>query len=120
MPPFSIREEPDGLVVTFDEPNALNDFRSNEFRDDLYEAVLDLEPKGVAVDLGRVDFLSSSGVAIIIGLKRRVEGQQGKLVVFAVQPVVQDLLRLTRLTQHLDFAQDEAEALRKLRPLPAV
>jgi anti-sigma B factor antagonist len=118
MSSFSIRGEPDGLVLAIDEPNALNDFRSNDFRDSIFEAVMSHDPKGVALDLGRVDFLSSSGVAILIGLKRRLEGRQGKLVVFAVQPVVRELLRLTRLTQHLDFAADESDALNKLRPVP--
>ena len=120
MSSFSIREEPDSVVVSIDDPNALNDFRSNSFRDTFYESVTGFEQKGVALDLGRVDFLSSSGVAILVGLKRRVEGKQGRLVLFAVQPVVQDLLRITRLTQFFTFAGDETDALSKLPPLPTV
>ena len=85
--------------------------------------VVDLGPsnaqirKGVAIDLQRVDFLSSSGVAILVGLKRRVEQNHGKLVLFAVQPVVEDLLRIMRLTQYFTFAPDEATALTSLHPL---
>ena len=120
MSSFLIREEPDALVVTIDDPNALNDFRSNSFRDSFFDAVMGYDPKNVALDLGRIDFLSSSGVAILVGLKRRVESQQGKLILFSVQPVVQDLLRITRLTKFFEFASDETDALSKLRPLPTV
>ena len=112
MSPFSIREEPDALVISIDEPAALNDFRSNSFRDIALRGRPDHDPSNrVALDLGSVDFLSSSGVAILVGLKRRIDGKQGKLVLFGVQPVVQDLLRIMRLTQYFTFANDETEAL---------
>lgn len=118
MTSFSVREEPEALVATIDDPAALNDFRSNSFREALYEAVVTPNAPRVAVDLSRVDFLSSSGVAILVGLKRRIDGNHGKLVLFGVQPVVQDLLRITRLTQYFSFAADEAAARELLRPLP--
>jgi anti-sigma B factor antagonist len=117
MSSFSVREGADALVVVIDDPVALNDFRSNCFREALYQAVGG-EGRRVALDLGRVDFLSSSGVAILVGLKRRLEAQGGKLVVFGVQPMVDDLLKITRLTQYFRFAPAEPEALELLRPLP--
>ena len=85
----------------------MNDFRSNSFRDALFETVQSRDENRVALDLGLVDFLSSSGVAILVGLKRRLDAKQGKLVLFRVQPVVQDLLRITRLTQYFAFANEE-------------
>lgn len=120
MSSFSIREEPDALVVRIEEPALLNDFRSNSFRDTLYEAVEGGEGSRVAVDLSRVDFLSSSGVAILVGLKRRLDSKQGKLVLFGVTPVVYDLLRITRLIQYFAFADNEGDAIAALRPLPTV
>jgi len=118
MSSFSVREEPDALVLSIDEPAAINDFRAQSFRDELYQVVQEHEGNRVALDLGRVDFLSSSGVAILVGLKRRVDVKQGKLVIFKVQPVVQDLLRITRLSQFFTFADGEPDALSLLRPLP--
>jgi anti-sigma B factor antagonist len=118
MSSFSVREEPEALVLRIDEPAALNDFRPNTFRDELYETVAAADPARIAVDLGNVDFLSSSGVAILVGLKRRVDGHQGKLVLFGAQPVVQDLFRVIRLNQYFTFADDEQAARELLRPLP--
>ncbi len=120
MSPFTIREEPDALVVTLDDPTVLNDFRSNAFRDSFYEAVVSHGTKGIALDLGQIDFLSSSGVAILVGLKRRIEESGRPIVLFAVQPVVRDLLSLTQLTRYFDFADDEAGARDLLRGRPAV
>ena len=120
MSSFSVREEPDVLIITIDDPAALKDFRSNAFRDAFYETVQTSEAGRVALDLSKIDFLSSSGVAILVGLKKRVDAKQAKLVIFGLQPVVHDLLRVMRLTQYFTFAPDEAQALALLRPMPAV
>jgi anti-sigma B factor antagonist len=118
MSSFSVREEPGALVVSIDEAAALNDFRSSTFRDELYEAVQSFVENRVALDLAKVDFLSSSGVALLVGLKRRVDTKKGTLVLFNVHPIVNDLLRITRLSQYFAFAPTEAEALATLRALP--
>ena len=119
MSSFNTREESDAIVVTIEDPAPLNDFRSNAFRDALYELVQAREEPRVALDLGAVDYLSSSGVAILVGLKRRVEVHHGKLVIFRAQPIVLDLLRIMKLTQYFTFADNEHEALTSLRPVPA-
>ena len=71
-----------------------------------------------AVDLAKVDYLSSSGVAILVGLKRRVETKGGKIVIYHVQPIVRDLLAVMKLDRFFMIADDEAEAIASLRPLP--
>src|SRR5437867_2628048 len=118
MSPFQTLEESDGLIIRLDNPVALNDFRSNNYRDGLYEIVQSRNEPRVAVDMSAIDYLSSSGVAILVGLKRRIESQNGKLVLCRVQPLVCDLLHVMRLDQYFTFANDEAEALALLRPVP--
>jgi len=118
MSTFNTREERDGLVIGFDDSAGLNDFRSNAFRDALYQTVESCERPRVAMDLGRIDYLSSSGVAILVGIKRRADARQGKLVLFSIQPAVLDLLRVMKLDRYFLFADDETSALSSLRPLP--
>lgn len=118
MSPFQTREEPDGLIITLDNPVALNDFRSNSFREQLYDFIQSPAVPRIVVDLAAIDYLSSSGVAILVGLKRRVDMKQGKLVLYRVQPLVSDLLRVMRLNQYFTFADDEKEALGLVRSVP--
>jgi anti-sigma B factor antagonist len=119
MSPFQTRETSDGLVITLDSPVPLNDFRSLAFRESLYELVLSRPDPRVIVDLSAIDYLSSSGVAILVGLKRRIDQKNGKLVLCRVQPLVCDLLRVMRLNQYFTFANDETEANALLRPVPS-
>ena len=115
MDTFTLRDVPDARIITIEDGASLNDFRTNAFRDKLFESLANHEPQRFAVNLSKVDFLSSSGVAILVGLKRRIEPSGGKLVIYGIHPVVEDLLRITRLTQFFTFAPDEAQALALLR-----
>lgn len=118
MSAFSTRVESDATIVRFEAAGSLNDFRNNALRDALYELVQNQPAPVLAVDLQKVDYLSSSGVAILVGLKRRVDSRQGKIVLFHVQPVVRDLLAVMKLDRFFTVADDESEALASLRPLP--
>jgi anti-sigma B factor antagonist len=118
MSSFQTREEPDGLIISLDNPATLNDFRSNTFREALYDLVQSRVDPRIVVDLSAIDYLSSSGVAILVGLKRRIDLQHGKLILCRVQPLVGDLLRVMRLNQYFTFAGDEKEALDLLGPVP--
>ena len=118
MSAFITRVESETLIVKFEAAAGLNDFRNNALRDALYELVQNRAEPALAVDLQHVDYLSSSGVAILVGLKRRVDTRNGKIVLFHVQPVVRDLLAVMKLDRYFAIADNEAQALASLRPLP--
>jgi anti-sigma B factor antagonist len=118
MTPFTSREEPDGLIITIDDPVGLNDFRASAVRDALYQCAESRESPRIALDLSAVDYLSSSGVAILVGLKRRTDARGGKLVFFHIQPVVADLLRIMKLDRYFAMVDDERSARDSLRPVP--
>ena len=118
MSAFSTRIESDAVIIKFEAATALNDFRNNSLRDSLYELVQNRAEPILAVDLQKIDYLSSSGVAILVGLKRRVDTRSGKIVFFHVQPVVRDLLGVMKLDRFFTMADDEPNALASIRPLP--
>lgn len=115
---FSTRNESGALIVMFEAAASLNDFRNHSLRDALYDLVQNQPEPVVAVDLQNVDYLSSSGVALLVGLKRRVDTRQGRIVLFHIQPVVRDLLAVTKLDRFFNMVDDEPQALAALRPLP--
>ena len=118
MSAFTTRDESDVLILRFEVAAGLNDFRNNALRDALYEMVQNRTDPFLAVDLNKVDYLSSSGVAILVGLKRRVDTHNGKIVFFNVQPVVRDLLAVMKLDRFFLISDDEPQALASLRPVP--
>ena len=118
MSSFTTHDASDALVVQFESAAGLNDFRNSALRDSLYELVQSRSDPRFAVDLEKVDYLSSSGVAILVGLKRRVDSRSGKIVFYHVQPIVRDLLAVMKLDRFFLIADDEPRALASLRPIP--
>ena len=117
---FNTREESDALIIDFESAAGLNSFHNNALRDSLYELVQGRQEPRVALDLLNVDYLSSSGVAILVGLKRRVETRSGKLVLYNVQPIVTDLLKVMKLDRYFLISEDEHSALASLRPVSTI
>jgi len=115
---FSTRPESDVLVIAFDNPVALNDFRNTPVRDAVYETLQAHPNARLAVDLSQVDFLSSSGIAILVGMKRRIDARNGHMIVYHLQPIVRDLLAITKLDRFFTIVEDEQRALAMFRSLP--
>lgn len=120
MSTFTTRDESDVLIVAFTDPAGLNDFRNTPLRDALFELVQPDDETRLALDMNRVDYLSSSGVAILVGLKRRTETRNGKIVLFRLQPIVRDLLQVMKLDRYFVIVDDEDQALASLRTVPSV
>ncbi len=120
MLPIHAIETADALVVRLDNPARFNDSRSVDYRESLYRSVLSRSEPLVALDLSTVDYLSSTGIAILIGLKRRVDEQRGKLVLFRIQPFIHELLRGMKLNTYFAIVDCEQDALALLRPVTAL
>ena len=59
----------------------------------------------VAVDLGAVEFIDSSGLGVLVGSLRRLREQDGDLVLRAASPAVARILELTGLDGLLPLAK---------------
>ncbi|WP_337177651.1 STAS domain-containing protein [Paludisphaera sp.] len=116
MSTFTTRDDAGVLVVAFTDASGLNDFRNTPVRDGLLDLVKGRATPRAALDMSTIDYLSSSGVAILVGFKRKIETQEGKLVLFRLQPAVHDLLRVMKLDRYFPIVDDESEALSQLRP----
>ncbi len=55
----------------------------------------------VVVDLSALQFTDSSGVGLMLRLKKQIEGRGGRLRFINARPAVRDVLRLTRLEERL-------------------
>jgi anti-sigma B factor antagonist len=64
----------------------------------------------VVVDLSRVTFMASAGVAVLMGMHRVLAGQSGSLVVAAPSPAVGRVLSLVGLDQVVPVTGSVAEA----------
>jgi anti-sigma B factor antagonist len=78
------------------------------------EAVEELLERGImtlAVNLGGVTFLDSSGIGIIVRCHKAMQEKGGKLCFFAAPKMVKQTLRMVSLDKVMNLYEDEAAAL---------
>ena len=69
-------------------------------------AVIDEKPKRIVVDMSRVPYVDSSGLAVLIGAKQELEAEGGTFVLAGAQQAVRTILESARLDQYFKLAPD--------------
>lgn len=87
----------DGVAIV-EADGELDIFAAPKFRRLCAEAV-DAGYEHVAIDLGRVTFMDSSGLAVIVGALKRVRARGGRFSLICDRPQLLDLFRTTGLTK---------------------
>ena len=104
------------LVITLEEGVETLDDRGSSHRELLYKLVQTREDGRFAVDLGRLEFMSSADFGFMISLRKRVGMRNGKLILFDVDPFIRDTLASMKLISLFTIADDLTEALALLPP----
>ena len=84
----------------------------------LQDEVLALAPNHghrVAIDFKDVTMLGSLGLGALITLTKTCKGAKGTLVIFNIDDMIRELIKMSRLDRVLTIANDEAGALKVLR-----
>jgi anti-sigma B factor antagonist len=68
-----------------------------------FKAVLDSQPESLVLDLSQLTFIDSTGIGIVIGLKKKAERDGVRLVICRGPLAVQRVFELTGLTSSLPF-----------------
>ena len=72
--------------------------------------LIDRKTERILVDLRRVNYIDSSGLALFIECLQRIGAYGGKLGMFGLQPSVAHIFEIARLDQVLHVYPDEATA----------
>ena len=93
----STRDVEGVLVITLEDGGSVGDDRQAPFREAIYRAVQSHEGSRFAVDLAKLDMMSSADFGFLISLRRRVEARRGRLVLFHVGAHVLNTLGTMKL-----------------------
>ena len=68
--------------------------------------IIDEKPKRLVVDMSRVPYVDSSGLAVLIGAKQELEADGGTFVLAGPQQAVRTILESARLDQYFRLVPD--------------
>lgn len=107
-----VRSLPTGSVIDLDgDINALAEDVLNRAWD---EAAV-TEPLAVVLNLARVGYINSTGIALIVGLLSRAQAAGRELRAFGLSDHYREIFDITRLSDYLAVHPDEASALATAR-----
>jgi anti-anti-sigma factor len=70
----------------------------------------------VVLDLAAVDYVSSAGLRVFMLAARQAKAQQGYLALVEVQPLVQEILEISKFTLILKILPSVRDALAEASP----
>jgi anti-anti-sigma factor len=79
-----------------------------------YDEAVIRNPAVVLLNLANVDYITSTGVALIIGLLGRTLQANRRLVTCSLNDHYTEIFEITRLTDFIDLFSDETSALNAL------
>ena len=69
------------------------------------------EPAEIVLNFSDVDYINSTGIALIVGLLAQARKTHRRLVVYGLSDHYVQIFHITRLSDFMDIFQDESSAL---------
>jgi anti-sigma B factor antagonist len=104
----SIRKHPG--ITLIDLRGEINSFAEEALNRAYAEAEQD-DPRAVVLNFKEVDYINSTGIALIVGLLAKARQGRRRLLVFGLSDHYQEIFSITRLSDFITVFPDEASAL---------
>ncbi len=101
----------DVTMVEFQSPRLVDANSLDKIADQLYELVDKKDRKKLVLDFGKVRFMSSSALGMLLNLNTKSAAIKGTLVLCGLRKDLMKVFEITKLTKILRFCADEKEAL---------
>jgi anti-sigma B factor antagonist len=106
-PNLRIEQTDGGTVVHLIGCRSLNEQTTPAVEEQLMSLAAEVGAAHLLVDLGKVQYMSSIALGMLIGLRQKMRGSSGQLTLLGVSPEIFDLFDATRLTRLLNVHRDD-------------
>src|ERR687886_106953 len=104
----SVRQEPGGAVL--DLHGEINGF-AQETLDAAYAEAQKGDPEAILLNFEGVDYINSTGIALIVGLLSKARASKRKLLAYGLSEHYVEIFNITRLSDFVGVYPDEESAL---------
>jgi anti-anti-sigma factor len=99
-----------GDLTIIDLSGEINAFADQELNA-IYGQAETSEPKTIALNFNNVDYINSTGIALLVGLLARAMKAQREMVAYGLTEHYLEIFQITRLADFIKIYQDEASLL---------
>src|ERR687891_2162226 len=104
----SVRPEPGGVVL--DLSGEINGF-GQQALDAAYAEAEANDPETILLNFEEVDYINSTGIALIVGLLAKARASKRRLVAFGLSDHYVEIFEITRLSDFMSVFPDEESAM---------
>ena len=108
--PFEVNIRKISGEVIIDLSGEINSFAEADLNT-AFEEVVNENPKTVMLNFGQVSYINSTGIALIVGLMAEARKHHISLVTYGLSDHYAEIFHITRLSDFMTIAADEATAL---------
>jgi stage II sporulation protein AA (anti-sigma F factor antagonist) len=77
--------------------------------------IMNLGNRKLIFNMGRVDFINSSGLGTLVSILKDVRSANGRMKLSNLAPYVKEIFEITQLTNIFDICEDEKNACRSFQ-----
>ena len=103
-----VRHQPQAAIVDLE--GEINSFAENVLNT-AYEEAVSHQPELLLLNFRQVEYINSSGIALIVGVLKRAQKMNCPLVACGLSEHYTEIFHITRLTDYMPLYPDEASAL---------
>lgn len=111
---FTCLQDGDVLIVTYHRPQLTDEDNLELMGEDLFRLVEKDQHRRIVLNLGMVEFVTSSVLGKWISLHRKLVRNSGSMVLCDLQPNVREILDASRLLTYFNHAETIDDACRLL------
>src|SRR3954453_15261193 len=112
-PHFTVHPFEKFSVVEFRTPSLMDPIMLEDIGKELYRLVDEEDRRKLLLDFGRVQYLSSQGIGIVLTLNKKLaQLKHSKMVLCGVGPKLMELLKITRLDRILTVKPTQQEGVK--------
>jgi anti-anti-sigma factor len=104
--------EQDGMAI-IDLHGELDGFADTGLTE-VYQAAERNNPSAVLLNFGDVDYINSTGIALIVGLLAQARKSRRPILTCGLSDHYQEIFRITRLSDFMTIVEDEASAIQQM------
>ncbi len=108
-----VRREPKGAVL--DLRGEINGF-AQQALDAAYAEAEKGDPEAILLNFEEVDYINSTGIALIVGLLARARASKRSLSAYGLSDHYVEIFNITRLSDFVSVFPDEKSALSEAKP----
>lgn len=92
----------------------LDHHTAEDLRTKVDEVLRSSQVRHVILSLADLTFMDSSGIGVILGRYKQIQGRSGEMVVCSINPTIYRIFEMSGLFKVIKFRENETEALHVL------